>query len=52
MQLAKQEHYLPEIKDYLETFDKLDDQRQGLDFEIEDLLKEVDAEKYFANIEG
>lgn len=52
MQLAKHEHYADEIKDYLETFDKLEEARQGLDFEIEDLLKELNLDKLYQENEG
>ena len=39
-----------DIKHYLSVFDNLEDQRQGLDFELEDLVKEMDMEKHFALI--
>jgi hypothetical protein len=31
----------------LNSFNQLEEQRQGLDFEIEDLVKELVLEKYF-----
>lgn len=31
----------------MNSFNQLEEQRQGLDFEIEDLVKEMDMEKYF-----
>ncbi len=38
MQIASKEHLHPELKKYLDTFDSLEQQRQGLDFEIQDLI--------------
>jgi len=40
----------PEIKRYLDTFKKLDQERKGLDFEIEDLLKEMDVEHHYSKL--
>lgn len=40
----------PEIKHYLDTFHRLDQERKGLDFEIEDLMREMDLEKYYAKV--
>ena len=42
--MATGDHFDPDIKKYLDIFHKLDQERQGLDFEIEDLLKEMDLE--------
>jgi hypothetical protein len=50
MAMAAGDHIQAEIKHYLETFHKLDQERKGLDFEIEDLLKEMDIEKFYAKI--
>ena len=50
MEMATGNHFEPEIRHYLETFHRLDQERKGLDFEIEDLLKEMDLEKYYANL--
>jgi len=36
----------------LETFDQLEKERRGLDFEIEDLIKEMDMEKYYNNVQN
>ena len=51
MEMASGNHFEPEIKHYLETFHRLDQERKGLDFEIEDLLKEMDLEKYYAKVQ-
>ena len=48
--MATGDHFDPDIKKYLDTFHKLDQERQGLDFEIEDLLKEMDLEKHYAKV--
>lgn len=48
MEMASGDHFEPEIKHYLDVFHKLDQERKGLDFEIEDLLKEMDLEKQYA----
>ncbi len=47
MAMAMGEHIQEDIKHYLNSFNQLEEQRQGLDFEIEDLVKEMDMEKYF-----
>ena len=47
MQLANNQHFMSEISEYLQIFNKLERERQGLDFEIEDLLKELNLEKHF-----
>ena len=44
LQLANQNNYSTQMKDYISTFNSLDDEREGLDFEIEDIMKEMDAE--------
>lgn len=48
--MATGDHMDPEIKRYLDTFHRLDQERKGLDFEIEDLLKEMDLEKHYAKL--
>jgi len=50
MAMAMGEHIQEDIKHYLNSFNELEEHRQGLDFEIEDLVKEMDMEKYFAKI--
>ena len=52
MQLANNQHFMPEISEYLQIFNKLERERQGLDFEIEDLLKELNLEKHFEEQKG
>ena len=47
MAMAMGEHIQEDIKHYLNSFNQLEEQRQGLDFEIEDLVKELVLEKYF-----
>ena len=47
MAMARGEHIQDDIKHYLNSFNQLEEQRQGLDFEIEDLVKEMDMERYF-----
>ena len=44
MQMATGEHMDSDIQQYLDTFHRLDQERKGLDFEIEDLLREMDLE--------
>ncbi len=48
--MATGEHIQQDIRDYLNNFNTLDDLRQGLDFEIDDMVKELDMEKYFAKL--
>ena len=36
-----------ELQTYLNTFDELDEQRQGLDFEIADLMEQLDMERQY-----
>ena len=50
MTMATGDHIQDELKHYLETFDQLDKERRGLDFEIEDLIKEMDLEKYYNSV--
>lgn len=52
MQLATKEHLVPEMKDYLSTFEELEDKREGLDFEIGDILAELDTEKHYSRLKN
>lgn len=47
LQLASREFLDPELRRYIGLFNKLEQQREGLDFEIEDMMKEIDLEKHF-----
>ena len=51
MEMASGDHFEPDIKHYLDVFHRLDQERKGLDFEIEDLLKELDLEKQYAQVQ-
>ncbi len=52
MTMATGDHIQAELKHYLETFDQLEKERRGLDFEIEDLIREMDLEKYYNNVQN
>jgi hypothetical protein len=44
------EHFDESTKKYIDTFQRLEEHRTGLDFEIHDLVKEIDTEKHFKDV--
>lgn len=50
MQLAMREHFDESTKRYIDTFQRLEEHRTGLDFEINDMIKETDMEKHFNEV--
>jgi hypothetical protein len=49
-QIATKEYLGSDLKEYLQRFEVLETQRQGLDFEIDDLIKEADFEKWYNEV--
>ena len=45
MHLNTGKNYNNKLKEYIAAYNDLDEERKGLDFEMEDLLKEIDTEK-------
>jgi len=43
-------NYNNKLKEYIAAYNDLDEERKGLDFEMEDLLKEIDTEKEFKHM--
>jgi len=50
MTLAKGNAYGQNIKDYVKHFNDLEVEREGLDFEIQDIIKEIDAEEEYKDL--
>ena len=40
-----------DLLEYVDLFNELEEQRDGLDFQIQDLLRELDTQKTFEEIE-
>ena len=40
-----------DLLEYVDLFNELEEQRDGLDFQIQDLLRELDTQKTFGGIE-
>jgi len=51
MHLASGANYNPQLQDYIRLFNQLDGHREGLDFEIQEMLDDIDAEEAFQDIE-
>ena len=51
MHLASGGNYNPQLQDYIRLFNQLDNHREGLDFEIQEMLDDIDAEAMFENLD-
>ena len=51
MHLASHNNYSDQIKDYINVFNDLDQEREGMDFEIQELLDDLDTKKEFNKLD-
>ena len=51
LSMAAGEAQEQDLLEYVDLFNELEEQREGLDFEIQDLLKELDTQKTFEGVE-
>jgi hypothetical protein len=50
MSLASGNNYGDNVRDYVKVFNDLEEERSGLDFEIQDIIQEIDAEKEYKDL--
>ena len=50
MHLSSGANYSPQLEQYIKTYNVLDEERDGLDFEIDDMLKQIDTRKEFKDL--
>ena len=50
MHLGSRKNYNKEINRYIDTYNQLDQQRKGLEFELQDMLVDLDAEEEFKDL--
>lgn len=50
MHLNTGKNYNKKLQEYIATYNELDEERKGLDFDMEEILHEMDTEKEFKNV--